>query len=120
MEHDNRFVDYDKKTWRMSQNSTYIHFLVLKTSDNKSELKHYADMITALDNNDPNEDRINLVSRIIAKINIQFDSKRYANDGIARTDALVDEICNYNFARAATMPSKYCTYCRYSETCVGI
>lgn len=120
VEHDNRVVDYDKKTWRMSQNSIYLHFLVLKTSDNKINMTHYADMISALDSNDQNEDRINLMSRIIAKINIQFDSKRYVNDGIARTDALVDEISNYNFANAASMPSEYCNYCRYSETCVGI
>lgn len=119
IEHDNRFVDYDKKTWRMSQNSTYLHFLVLKTTDSKTELKHYADMIQALNENDTNEDRINLMSRIIAKINIQFDSGRFVQDGIARTDDLVNEVCTYNFAKGTVMPSNYCTYCRYSETCVG-
>ena len=118
IEHDNRVVDYDLKTWRMSQNSTYLEFLVLKTSDNKSELKHYADMIKALDENDPNEDRINLTSRIIAKINIQFDSKRFANDGVKRTDELVSQVCEYDFSKAVAMDSDYCTYCRLNDVCM--
>ena len=119
VEHDNRFVDYDNKTWRMSQNSTYLEFLVLKTNDRKSELVHYADMIKALDENNPDEDRINLVSRIIAKINIQFDSKRFAADGIKRTNALVKELEQYDFANATAMPSNYCNYCRMKMVCMG-
>lgn len=119
VEHDNRFVDYDLKTWRMSQNSTYLEFLVLKTTDGKSELKHYAEMIQALDRNDPNEDRVNLIARIIAKINIQFDSKRFADDGIKRTDELVSQVCGYDFGRAAPMSSEYCTYCRLNDICMG-
>lgn len=119
IEHDNRVVDYDLKTWRMSQNSTYLEFLVLKTSDNKSEITHYADMIKALDENNPNEDRINLISRIIAKINIQFDSKRFAGDGIKRTDELVNQICGYDFSKAAVMESEYCNYCRLNDVCMG-
>ena len=119
VEHDNRFVDYEKKSWRMSQSKSYIEFLVMKTDDHKSSLVHYKDMIAALDRNDANEDRINLTSRILAKINIQFDSKRFAADGIKRTDALVDEITNYDFAQAVAMPSNYCTYCRYNGVCLG-
>ena len=119
VEHDNRFVDYEKKTWRMSQSTSYIEFLVMKTDDHKSRLVHYKDMVEALDNNDPNEDRINLTSRILAKINIQFDSKKFAADGIKRTDALVDEVTEYDFAKAVAMPSNYCTYCRYNEICLG-
>lgn len=119
VEHDNRVVDYDKKTWRMSQNNIYLEFLVLKTSDRKSELIHYKDMIKALDENNLNEDRINLVSRIISKINIQFDSKRFANDGIERTNALVNEITQYDFSNAQTMPSGYCNYCRLNDVCFG-
>lgn len=119
VEHDNRFVDYEKKTWRMSQSTSYIEFLVMKTDDHKSRLVHYKDMVEALDNNDPNEDRINLTSRILAKINIQFDSKKFAADGIKRTDALVDEVAKYDFAKAVAMPSNYCTYCRYNDFCLG-
>ncbi|MDD4496371.1 MAG: hypothetical protein PHV32_18860, partial [Eubacteriales bacterium] len=119
VEHDNRVVDYDKKTWRMSQNNTYLEFLVLKTSDRKSELIHYKDMIKALDENNSNEDRINLVSRIIAKINIQFDSKRFVDDGIERTNALVNEITQHDFSNAQPMPSNYCSYCRLNDVCLG-
>ena len=119
VEHDNRFVDYDNKTWRMSQNSTYLEFLVLKTNDRKSELVHYADMIKALNENNADEDRINLVSRIIAKINIQFDSKRFVADGIKRTNALVEELVSYDFSNAAAMPSNYCNYCRQKTVCMG-
>lgn len=119
VEHDNRFVDYDNKTWRMSQNSTYLEFLVLKTNDRKSELVHYADMIKALDENNADEDRVNLVSRIIAKINIQFDSKRFVADGIKRTNALVEELASYDFSNAAAMPSNYCNYCRQKTVCMG-
>lgn len=119
VEHDNRFVDYEKKTWRMSQNSSYLEFLVLKTNSRKSELVHYADMIKALDENDADEDRINLVSRIIAKINIQFDSKRFAADGIKRTDQLVREIEQYDFLKAESKPSNYCNYCRLRTICMG-
>mgnify|MGYP000969604681 CR=1 FL=1 len=103
----------------MSQNNTYLEFLVLKTSDRKSELVHYKDMIKALNENNSNEDRINLVSRIIAKINIQFDSKRFVTDGIVRTDALVNEITKYDFNAAKAMPSNYCSYCRMNDVCLG-
>ena len=119
IEHDNRFVDYDLKTWRMSQNKTYIEFLVLKTSDRSSELVHYKDMIKALDEAEGQEDRVNLISRIIAKINIQFDSKRFAADGLKRTDGLVEEIESFDFAGANAMPSNYCTYCRLNDVCMG-
>jgi len=76
-------------------------------------------MIKALDDNSPNEDRINLTSRIIAKINIQFDSNRFAADGVSRTDALVDELLQYDFSNAAAMPSNYCSYCRFNDVCAG-
>lgn len=120
VEHDNRVVDYDKKSWRMSQNSTYLEFLVLKTSDGKSTITHYADMIKALDDNVSGEDRVNLISRIIAKINIQFDSKRFAADGVRRTNDLVDEITQYDFSCTEAMESNYCSYCRYVDTCMEI
>ena len=119
IEHDNRFVDYDNKTWRMSQNNTYLEFLVLKTTDRKSKLVHYKDMIEALDDASTDEDRINLTSRIIAKINIQFDSKRFAMDGIRRTDRLVKDICRYDFSNADAMPSNYCNYCRFADVCMS-
>lgn len=119
VEHDNRFVDYENKSWRMNHSGSYIEFLVMKTNDHKSRLIHYKDMIEALNRNDSNEDRINLTARILSKINIQFDSKRFATDGIKRTNALVDEITQYNFANATSMPSNYCTYCRYNEFCLG-
>lgn len=119
VEHDNRFVDYEKKTWRMSQSTSYLEFLVMKTDDHKSSLIHFKDMVEALDSNDPNEDRINLTSRIIAKINIQFDSKKFAADGIVRTDMLVNEVTKYDFSQATAMASNYCSYCRYYEFCLG-
>lgn len=76
-------------------------------------------MIKALDDNNPNEDRVNLISRIIAKINIQFDSKRFAMDGIKRTNELVNQICQYDFSKAQAMNSNYCTYCRINDVCMG-
>lgn len=103
----------------MSQSTSYIEFLVMKTNDRKSELVHYKDMVEALDRNDSNEDRINLTSRILAKINIQFDSKRFAADGVKRVDSLVEEVGQYDFAKAVAMPSNYCTYCRYNAVCLG-
>ena len=118
IEHDNRYVDYTNRTYRMSQNSTYLEFLVMKTTDGKSQLIHYKDMIDALDRNDENEDRINLVARIISKINIQFDSKRFAGDGIKRTDELVKEINDYDFSDAKAMSSNYCSYCRLKDICM--
>lgn len=119
VEHDSRFVDYDLKKWRMSQNSAYLEFLVLKTASGKSELTHYADMIKALDRNDPNEDRVNLIVRIVAKINIQFDSGRFACDGIKRADELVAQVCGYDFSKAVPMNSGYCIYCRLNDVCMG-
>ena len=118
IEHDNRYVDYTNKTYRISQNGIYLEFLVLKSSTGKSKLIHYKDMIAALDNNDENEDRINLISRIISKINIQFDSKKYANDGIVRTNELVKQINTYDFSKAKAMSSNYCNYCRFRDICM--
>ena len=118
IEHDNRYVDYNNRTFRMSQNGTYLEFLIMKTSEGKSKLVHYKDMIDALDRNDENEDRINLTARIISKINIQFDSKRFAGDGIKRTDALVGEVYNYDFSKAEAMKSNFCNYCRFRDICM--
>ncbi|MDD2476697.1 MAG: hypothetical protein PHI32_12410 [Dysgonamonadaceae bacterium] len=118
IEHDNRVIDYDHKTWRMGQSSNYLEFLVLKTADGRTQLAHYADMMKALNSNSPNEDRINLISRIIAKINIQFDSVKYAADGIKRTNEIVNEITSFNFNNATVMPSNYCNYCRLNEICM--
>ena len=119
IEHDTRFVDYDNKKWRMSQNGAYIEFLVLKTSGRKSQLVHYKDMIAAINDKTSDEDRINLISRIIAKINIQFDSKRFAMDGIKRTNELVEELCSYDFSNAEAFSSGYCSYCRLNDVCMG-
>ena len=102
----------------ISQNNLYIEFLVLKTlEDSKEQLKHYTDMIEALSENKPNCDRINLVMKIINKINIQFDSIRFAGDGIKRTDNLVRKIEGYKFSVPRAMPSKFCAYCKLGETC---
>ena len=118
IEHDNRYVDYSNRTFRMSQNGTYLEFLIMKTSEGKSKLVHYKDMIDALERNDENEDRINLTARIISKINIQFDSKRFAGDGIKRTDALVKEVNSYDFSKAEAMNSNFCNYCRFRDICM--
>lgn len=102
----------------ISQNNLYIEFLVLKTLEDKKEpLKHYSDMIKALNENEPNCDRINLVMKIINKINIQFDSIKFARDGIKRTDDIVKKIESYKFSVPRAMPSKFCAYCKLGETC---
>ena len=90
LDYDTKVFDMDNNTNRISQNAICIDFLVLKTTDNeKKPLKHYNDMVRCLNNNEAGCDRVNLVMKITGKINIQFDSVRFANDGIKRTDELV-------------------------------
>lgn len=118
LDYDTKVFDMDNMTNRISQNDIYIDFLVLKTTDSESEpLKHYNDMIKSLNINGADCDRVNLVMKIIGKVNIQFDSVRFEKDGIKRTDNLVREIRKYDFSKAKSMPSKFCTYCRLEETC---
>lgn len=116
-------VDYDTSVYmnkksRISQNSLYVDFLVLKTEKDSTDLIHYADMINALDENQDNCDRINLVTRIIGKINIQFDSVRFANDGIKRTNYWVRKIKKENFLEVKAKPSRYCQYCTINDICM--
>lgn len=55
--------------------------------------------------------------KIINKINIQFDSVKFARDGIKRTDDIVKKIESYKFSVPRAMPSKFCAYCKLGETC---
>ncbi len=114
-------VEYDTsiriKKPRISQNSLYTEFLVLKTGEKTEDIVHYAQMIEALDKNEEHCDRINLVMRIIGKINIQFDSVRFANDGIKRTNELTRQIREQNFRNIKPMKGKYCIYCKMNDVC---
>lgn len=118
LDYDTKIFDMDNMTNRISQNDIYIDFLVLKTSASETKpLKHYNNIIKCLNVNGADCDRVNLIMKIIGKINIQFDSIRFERDGIKRTDNLVREIRNYDFSKVKAMPSKFCTYCRLEETC---
>lgn len=115
---DLKITNADDNSSYISQNNLYIEFLVLKTLEDKKEPPtHYNDIIEALSKNNPNCDRINLVMKIINKINIQFDSIKFAGDGIKRTDDIVRKIEAYKFSVPRAMPSKFCAYCKLGETC---
>ncbi|MCL2566441.1 MAG: hypothetical protein FWE24_11650 [Defluviitaleaceae bacterium] len=103
---------------RLYQRDLGIHYLNFDKAAGKMPV-HYADIINLLDKNDENTDRAALVSRIINKINIQFDSGSYkfAEDGIKRTDRLVREIAAFDFSKAKGIVSGYCKYCPVYGIC---
>lgn len=112
----------ETKQKRISQEDLFIDFLVLKTGEDK-DIVHYSDMIKTLDENPKNCDRVNLIYKIIGKINRQFASRTYAYSGsdcgIDRTNKIVNEINNYDFNNAKPMVSKYCMYCGLNNICMA-
>jgi len=107
------------KTKKLYQNDLGIHYLDSGERLQSISYRHYADIIDALDSDDANVDRVSLISRIINKINIQFDSgsPKFAGDGLKRTDALAKEIKEYDFGRAKGKVSDYCGYCPAWDVC---
>ena len=119
LDHDTKTYSFDSKMARISSNNLFIDFLVLKTLDFDGP-EHYGDMLEALASGRANVDRINLTFKMHGKISRQFASKKFAADGMQRTDGLVYDIQNFDFMQAKAQPSKYCTYCRLSGTCLGV
>lgn len=118
LQYDTNVLDLEHEKSYISQSNIYLDYLVLKTEDEKGKpLKRYADMIRRLDENLIGCDRINLVSQIIRKINIQLDIPKYKNDGIARINQLITDLQNFDFSSKISMPSKFCTYCRLNQIC---
>jgi len=70
-----------------------------------------------LNGNDYLADRVYLAMKIIKKINIQLESKRFVKDGIERITSLADEIKNYDFSSPCKKESQYCRFCRYFDKC---
>lgn len=105
---------------RLYQRDLGIHYLSLGTEPPGKLSPRYGDIIEALERG--GGDRVALVSRLINKINIQFDSGSYkfAQDGIKRTDLLVREIEAYDFSKAEAMLSGYCRYCPAWDICRGV
>ena len=100
------------------QSDLLIEFLVLHSIKASGEfLRHYRDMVSALNTNDPWQDRVKLASRMITKINDQFFNEQYEQDGMARTDALVGEVESTNFLAVKLPVSNYCRYCKISSIC---
>lgn len=108
---------------RAYQSRQLIDFLTLHSKkENGDFLQHYADMINALNTNDQRQDRIKLASRMINKINAQFESGsvRFKKDGIERTDRLVEEIVDTNFLTVGLPICDYCRYCKVGGICKGL
>jgi hypothetical protein len=107
---------------RAHQLKLLIDFLTLYSKQEKGEfLQHYADMMHALSINDPKQDRIKLIARMVNKINAQFSSgsERFKKDGIVRTDGIIAEIENTDFLSVKLPTSEYCRYCKINEICKG-
>lgn len=120
LDHDTKTYSFDTKTARVSTNNLFIEFLVLKTLDHAEDPKHYVDMLESLDSGRTSVDRVNLTFKMHGKISRQFASKRFTTDGLQRIDNLVYALQNFDFMQAKAMPSKYCTYCRLSSSCLGV
>lgn len=115
---------YNEKTQKAYPNvGTYqstmlIDFLVLHSTKETGEfLRHYKDMIYALNSNDRWQDRVKLASRIVTKLNNQFYNERFAKDGMVRTDHLVSELENTNFLAVRLPAGPYCRYCKIRDIC---
>lgn len=109
----------DESKRRLYQSNFYIDFLVSHTSKFGDTCpEHYKDIINYLDNlKSPNQDRINLINRLITKVNIQFDNNKFINDGLKRVDELFKEIKEANILNLKIHTSKYCNYCRLRDIC---
>lgn len=104
---------------RSVQNSFFLDFLVQRSKQGGDFLEHYRDILAALNSNDPWQDRIYLIHRVISKINAQFDSgsAKFRKDGLERTDKLVEEIAQYDFSQPKAHASSFCGYCRLNSVC---
>ena len=114
---DFRSVDYDKKKCRTIYINQYSTFPVSSAGQKYRALAHYKDIMAILNGNDYLADRVYLAMKIIKKINIQLESKRFVKDGIERITSLADEIKNYDFSSPCKKESQYCRFCRYFDKC---
>jgi hypothetical protein len=83
---------------------------------------HYKEMKDELEKRKPDTDRVNLVYKMLNKINVQFDSGNDfyifgKNGGAERVCTLVDEILHHDFYYARACVSGYCTYCPVKDMC---
>lgn len=108
-----------QKSKRASQNKLELDFLIFKSTSSDINIKHYNQMTNVLDNGNKLTDRIFLVNRMISKINIQFDSVRFINDGKNRCKGLLAEILNTNFSDIQPIASNFCRCCIVRDVCMG-
>jgi hypothetical protein len=116
---DTVLYDMESSETRVNQNDLCLDFLAFRTNNYNMKLTHYDEMIEMLDENPYYADRLFLVNRIMSKINVQFDSVRFAEDGKTRVRKLVTEINKKDFSCDNTKPSDYCKYCCLSDVCMG-
>ena len=123
IQHGEKYSQRAQKSYpdnRTYQSRMLIDFLRLHTKQKNGKfLEHYDDMLYALSWNDPRQDRIKLVSRMITKINAQFESNNFRAHGVARANGLVKELESMEFRTAQLPTGDYCRYCKFCDICKG-
>lgn len=111
------FVDCDNGSVRSIYINEYKDFPVFSAGKRHRHLIHYADILKALDGDNPSTDRMGLAIKIIRKITTQIESGYYLNDGLERIANLGKEIADYDFKHTQKKPSGFCNYCKYFDKC---
>lgn len=108
-------TDYHSGTQRKYQNRKFIEFLVQRTGEeiNTTNVRDIVNIIECLESNEPNVDRVNLVTSLIHQFNIQFRSNNLTAKKIAKNIEATD------YAKSEMKKSGFCRYCMISEICKG-
>ncbi|MDQ2087927.1 hypothetical protein RBH29_15970, partial [Herbivorax sp. ANBcel31] len=114
-ENDILFTDASSKIIRRYQTKNILEFLTWKTGfkGNREEVKETNEIIEALEENDPDIDRISLTRKLIFRINVFFKDNYIVANEIAK------KIENTDFKLAEMKKSRFCNYCMMEEMCKG-
>lgn len=111
-----RAVDEKIYSWRSINADEYLDFPVI-SAGKKNFITHHAEILDLLSGNDKSADRVGAVIKMIRKINTQFESGFYEEDGIKRVAELINDIQSHDFAQFCKKPSEFCNYCKYFDKC---
>lgn len=111
-----RAIDTKSKSWRSINADEYLDFPVINAGKSNF-ITHHKDIMELLSGNDTSADRVGAVIRMMRKINTQFESGFYEDDGIKRVADLINDIQSHDFAQFCKKPSEFCNYCKYFDKC---
>lgn len=112
-----RAVDGKIYSWRSINADEYLDFPVISSGENPNTAIRYSDIMELLSGDDIASDRVGAIIMMMRKINTQFESGFYEDDGIKRVAELINDIQTHDFTHFCKKPSEFCNYCKYFDKC---